>query len=145
MMAPLKQTVTVVGALLPPFCGTGEVQLADQAAFIPGILKQLGHQNLMIREMGIAIAMNVVAGGILAGQKGRAAGCANGALDICIFEGHATFNEAVDIGCRNVWIAQAGNRVIALLIRAIPKYVGRSHLQEMLTVCVSLFDKALVS
>lgn len=63
------------------------------------------------------------AAGIASGEETGAAGCADGALAIGMGKGDTTLHKPVDVGCANVRIAQAANRVPTLLVATNPQDV----------------------
>ena len=78
------------------------MQFADQAAVITGLGKKSGDQGFVIREIGIAIAMHMVAGRVATGQKRGPAWGADLALHIGALESNPARDQAIQIGGADV-------------------------------------------
>lgn len=124
MMGPEKIVVPIVRTLLDLAIRTGrEVKLTGQTAPVPGIMKELGDQDLVF---GNALAILTATGRsrIPARQEGRPTRRAHGALAKRILKTNAFPDETVEDGRLSMGIAQGRDRVVALLIGADPKNVG---------------------
>ena len=84
-------------------------------------------------EIFETIAVDVHGASIHTGEKTGATRRADRALTIGMGEGRTRGDQAIDIGCRHMFVSQSGDRIVALLIGANSENIWR-HIQDLVII-----------
>ncbi len=133
-MTVFEHPIAVIRALFRPPTRAGKVQFAHQAAVVTGVRQAARHERRVVREIGVAVAVDVNRARIQAGQKTRPARGADRTLRIGAGKRHAVSAQAVEMGRVNRRVAQRADGVVALLIGCNPENIGRLHDMFLLLV-----------
>jgi len=139
-MAVLEVGVAIVDARFLAAAGAGEVEFADEAAFVTGVGETAGKESL--GEFGgievAAVAVDVDGARVLPGEEAGAAGGADGGLAEGMGEGGGFYHEGVEAGGVDVGIVEGADGVEALLVGAVPEDVGScGHWFSVVGGCVA--------
>ena len=103
------------------------MQLADKSAVVAFVGQKFCDKNFLWWELVTAIAVDVKGGRVASCEECGAAWGADRALRVGAGKRDAPLGEPVEIGCPNVGIPQAADRVKPLLVGAVPEYIGSIH------------------
>ena len=116
-MAVLEEGVAVLNARFLAAAGAGEVEFADEAAFVTGVGETAGKES--VSEFGrvevTAVAVDVDGAGVLTGEEAGPAGGADGGLAEGVGEGGGLLHEGVEAGGVDVGIVEGADGVETLL------------------------------
>ena len=136
------QVVEAVGRVMGTVIAVG-VGLEMEFAYVGGAVAVGGEeagQGDGIFGHGHAHVGDAEGGGILAGEKAKAAGHADGVLDEAAVEVDALDCQSVEVGCVDVGVAVDAEAVPALLVGVDDEEVGTAHgaglLPRLNRVCV---------
>ena len=116
--------VSVVGSLFNSILSAGDVQFADEAAFVPGIGKETRNNGDMIWKGIIPVVIHVNSARVETTHEAGPAGGADRALAVGAGERYPLADEPVEVRGPDIAVAQSGDSVVALLVRADPQNVG---------------------
>ena len=99
------------------------MKFSDHPAIIAGIRNQFADHGSLLRKAFVSVAGVMNAAWIESAHKACPAGRADGTLAISVGEGRSLAHKRIQNRGPYVWVSQGSDRIEALLVGAVPKYV----------------------